>query len=341
MSVRHVEVNGQAYPVAPQHPEYHDHPSPAYPLTITPEVAKTWLTYNYRNRAKRARGLGNYGADMAAGNFALNGDTIRFSRPLGKGEDPDVPEGRVLLLDGQHRLQSCVDHNEPFVTYVVYGLDPEVRRTIDTGISRKFSDHLTMSNEKNANVLASVTARALAWEMGDRHLSLKKEGLTNSAMEEFLAGHPELRRSTEIAVMVHAEFIGAKIRQSVVGTAHWLFNQADPEQAPWFFARLGDGDELSKHHPIAALRKRILQDKQDQDARGRRAARIPDWQILCYMIRAWNAYLNDIPADQTVLLGRTDGDVMPTIRTAEDVADDVRRNLVRLEKPKKAARKAS
>lgn len=334
MATRSIVLNGQEYPVAPRHPELHDHPSPSFPMAVTPEVAKTWLTYNYRNRNQRAKGLGNYGADMTAGNFALNGATISFSRPLGRDEDDDVPEGKPLLLDGQHRLQSCCDSGEPFVTYVVYGLDPEVRRTIDTGISRKFTDELTMRGEKNANVLAAVTARCYAWLDGDRHLTLKKGGMTTAALSDFLAEHPEMHRSTELAVMVHREFIGAKIRQSVVGTAHWLFNQADPEQAPWFFARLGDGAEMPKMHPVMKLRDRILRERQDQEARGRRAEYTRDWKLLCYMIRAWNAYLTDTSGEGLSLLGRTDADVMPSIKTAEDIADDIRVNMVRLNQPK-------
>lgn len=341
MAVQSVKLNGQEYPVAPLHPELHNHPSPAHLLAVTPEVAKAWLAYNYRNRNQRTKGLGNYKADMAAGNFAINGATITFSRPLGYNEDQDVPEGKPLLMDGQHRLQSCIDSGEPFVTYVCYGLDPEVRPTIDTGMSRKFNDHLMLRGEKNANILSAVTARCYAWHIGDRHLSLKREGMTIPAMLDFLTEHPELHRSTSVALHVYNEFTGSKIRRGVVGVAHWLFMQADPDQAPWFFARLGDGAEMPKHHPIMALRNKIMKDKMEQEMLGRRATRIHDWQILCYMIRSWNATLEDRTSNDFTMLGRTDADVIPTIKTADDIADDIRARLIRLEQPPKAKKKKS
>jgi hypothetical protein len=334
MAVKSAKINGQVYPLAPLHPELHDHPSPAFPLTVSPEVAKVWLTYNYRNRDTRPRGLGNYTADMSNGAFALNGDTIRFSRPLARNEDEDVPEGRPLLMDGQHRLQSCIESGQPFVTYVVYGLDPEVRRTIDTGIQRKFQDHLTMQGVKNANVLSAITARCFAWETGDRHLSLKGAGFTTPALEEFLALHPELHRSTDTALHVYNEFTGSRIRRGIVGVAHWLFMQADPEEAPWFFQRLGDGAEMPKHHPIMHLRNKIMRDREEQMAQGRRHQRVADWQILCYLIRAWNAVQEDRTGDGLMFIAKWDSDVMPTIKTAQDVADDVRVRLVRLETPR-------
>lgn len=342
MAVKGININGKVYPLAPLHPELHHHPSVALPLTITPPVAKSWLNYNYRNRVQRARGLGNYSADMMAGNFSLNGDTIRFSRPLGYNEDEDVPEGKPLLLDGQHRLEACVQSNESFVTYVVYGLEPEVRRTIDTGISRRFQDHLAMQGVRNANVLSAITMRTYAWTLGDRHLGLKSEGITTPALEQFLAENQNLHRSAEIASHVYEEFTGSRIRRGVVGVAHWLFTQADPDQAPWFFTRLGDGAEMVKFHPVMHLRNRIMQDRTEQDTRGRRAARVPDWQILCYMIRAWNALMDDKVVENLPLIGRSDGDVMPTIKTRSEVTEEVRMRLVRLEQPpKKQIKRAS
>ena len=239
MSVFKVAVNGVEYAVAPFDPELHEHPSPAYPVAVTPEVAKSWLGYNWRNRGQRAKGLSDYTADMSDGNFDLNGATITFSRPLKQGEDPDIPVGKPVLIDGQHRLESCVRSGRPFVTYVAYGLDPRARDTVDGGIKRRLQDVFQMNGEVNAATLASVTTRCYAWNLGDKHLTLKRSGMTKAALEKFLHEHPEMRRCAEIANRLTAEFIGSGIRQSVAGVAYWLFTQADPTSCPEFFARLG------------------------------------------------------------------------------------------------------
>lgn len=320
MAVQSTTVNGAKYELAPAEPELHDHPSPSYPVVITPAIARNYLRFNYRNRNQRDQGKRNYGTDMSEGNFDINGDAIRFSRPLTKGEDERVPEGSVVLLDGQHRLQACIDSGAPFVAYVTYGLDPRVRRTIDKGIKRSFADDLKMDGETQSVVLASVIARAYAYSKGDRRLTLKKVTMTNTQGMDFFDEHPELRRSTSEAARVHDEFLESNIRQSVVGVAHWLFTQADPATAPEFFARLGDGALPSKDVPMYRLRRRILQDKRRRDSSVRKDKfYVPDWQLFCYMIRTWNVQLkNELTTDEQAkaefaLVGSSDHRQMPDI----------------------------
>ena len=328
MGVKSVIVDGVEYDVAPLEPEHHDKPSPAYPMAVTPEVAKSWLKYNYRNRNQRKTGKRDYASDMASGNYDVNGTTVTFSRPLAKGEDPDVPVGNVMLIDGQHRLEACIAANTPFVVYVAYGIKPEARRTVDTGIGRSLADILAMDGEINTIVLASVVKRAYFWDRGDSHLMMREESFTHAEGLDFLDKHPELRRSTEIASRTHSAFgltTGQNLRTSVAGLAHWLFMQADEAAAPEFFARLGDGTGMNFDNPVNQLRRRLIKDKTQkiQVATRRETYTAPDWQMLCYFIRSWNAYLLGPKLDGTyadiVMVGPRDKDVMPTISTAETV----------------------
>jgi hypothetical protein len=333
MAINMVEINGREYPVAPMEPELHDYPSPAYPMAVTPEVARNWLNFNYRNRNQREGGKKDYSSDMAENNFAVNGSTISFSRPLKESEDSKVPAGKPVLMDGQHRLESCVRSNAPFVVYVAYGIEPGVRQTIDTGIRRTFGDVLALEGEKNTLVLASVVKRVHAWVHGDKHLTMKKVTSTHSQLHDFLGDHPEIRRSAEIASRTRSEFdltTGQALRQSNVGLAHWLFMQADESAAPEFFARLGDGAEMPLNHPIMTLRRRLVKDmtvkQQPVGGTRRELLHIPDWQQMCYYIRTWNAYLvwlqtpdskqADFP--KFSLVGRMDSERMPSIRTVDD-----------------------
>jgi hypothetical protein len=323
-----VTVDGIEYEVAPMEPELHDSPSPAHPLAVTPEVAQSWLRYNYRNRHVRTAGKRDYASDMQHGRFDINGTAVTFSRPLREGEDPDVPAGKPLLIDGQHRLQSCIEAQQPFVVYVAYGIKPEARRTVDTGIKRQLADVFAMDGETNATVLAAVVKRGYFWSQGDRHLKMREESFTHADAQAFLNDHPELRRSAEIASRTHAAFLlttGQTLRQSVAGVAHWLFMQADPTMAPEFFARLGDGAELPLNHPISVLRRRMVKDKTMRTQVGTRkdVFFVPDWQVLCYFIRSWNVYLTGPQIDgsypEYALVGRNDQKAMPKILTAADV----------------------
>jgi hypothetical protein len=338
MSVKEITVNGQVYPVAPMEPEHWDHPSPAFPLAVTPEVARRWLRFNYRNRNQREAGKRDYSTDMEEKGFAINGSSVTFSRPLAEGEDDLIPAGKPVLMDGQHRLEACVRSNTPFVVYVAYGIDPGVRHTIDTGIKRSFSDVLQLRGEKNTMVLASVIKRVHAWLHGDKHLTLKKVTATHSQMADFLDEHPEIRRSAEIASRAQGEFVlttGQSLRQSVVGTAHWLFMQADERLAPEFFARLGDGASMPLNHPIMVLRRRLVKDltvkQQPIGGTRRELLYIPDWQQMCYYIRTWNAYLlwQQTPDSKLSdfkkfsLVGRMDSEKMPSVHSMKDSVEDL------------------
>lgn len=329
MSISKVHYEGREYELAPMEPEKHDQPFSTQPIVITPAVAQSWLKYNYRNRNQRQGGKRNYGNDMLEGRFALNGTTITFTRPLRKGEDEHVPEGFVMLVDGQHRLQSCVESGKPFVTFVVFGLEPEARQTVDTGIKRTLADVLSMEGETNALNIASILKRVHAWENGDQHLIMKSHVFTHAMAQDHLAKHPEIRRSAEIASRTHHHFhltTGHSLRQSVIGFAHWLLMRVDEKNTPEFFARIGDGVLPSLDHPINQLRRRFVRDltvkKQPEGATRRDIVRVPDWHQLCYIIRTWNAVQRGPNKDGVytnfAMVANKDSATIPTPITIED-----------------------
>lgn len=310
MSVKSIKINGRSYPVAPLEPPEDDFPQTGI-YAFTREVANSWLRYNYKNRAHRQTGSDGYAQDIANGDYDLNGDTIKVSRPLKPGEDPDIPVGHVLLIDGQHRLEAVKKSGKPFVTCIVSGLEPEVRRTVDSGIKRQFYDVLKMNGEVHASILSSVVRRARAWHMGDQKLYLKG-GMTKPQGDRFLVDHPELRRSVEIASRIGGE--NPNVRKSVAALAHWLFMQADESAAPEFFARIGDRAGMPKEHPIMILCRRLESDR----VNAKREDRVPDWKQMCYYIRTWNAYLTR--RDDFVVFTSGDAKEVPEILTRQSAA---------------------
>ena len=100
-------------------------------VTITPEMAEEMLKKNIGNRKVNQANVNRIAADMATGNYRLNGETIKISS---NGE----------ILDGQHRLLAAVQSGVTFQTYIVYDIDRELIGTIDMGKNRSVADSLNI-----------------------------------------------------------------------------------------------------------------------------------------------------------------------------------------------------
>jgi hypothetical protein len=278
MSIESVTVDGVEYPMAPLEMPVSNKPESEW-MAITPRVAEAWLRANKSNRHLRVRQAAAQARDMVSGNWHINGETVKLSRPLRKYEVEDLPEGYVLFLDGQHRFEACIDSGQPFVTLVVWGLAPESRNTMDSGVSRAMHDVLKMNGESNTTTVSSVLRRVYLWKRGDQRA---KEKTTHSELLEFLSENRDaILRAAEKAVYVRAGF--PHMAQSVLGTAYFLCYEISPQEALDFFERLRDGAGLEAGSPILTLRNRIVRDQRNQVKNG------VDRQ-LALTIKAWNFY---------------------------------------------------
>lgn len=100
-------------------------------ITITPQMAEQMLKKNIANRKVNQANVNRIAADMATGNYKVNGETIKIS-----------PNGEIL--DGQHRLLACVKSGMSFQSYVVYDVERETVGTIDMGKGRSVADSLNV-----------------------------------------------------------------------------------------------------------------------------------------------------------------------------------------------------
>jgi hypothetical protein len=242
------------------------HGPAALVITITPQLATDLLKRNHRNRGLRDRAVNDYARDMASGNWVINGEAIKLAT------NGDV-------LDGQHRLHAITKAARPIDMFVVIGLTPEAQETMDSGRKRSTGDVLSLRTEENATTLAAILRRVWAWQQDDRRFK-GRQTPTTAECTALLTAHPELRRSAEIATRTRHAF--PHIPQSVLGTAHFLFNAIDPDECAWFFQRLGDGAELPAGHPILALRSRVTSERAE-------AARLSEDRFMAYLTRTWNA----------------------------------------------------
>lgn len=241
-------------------------------MAVTPELAAKWLKQNTHNRTLRKRAVTDYARDMAAGQWRLNGEAIKFA-----------VDG--TLLDGQHRLLAVIEADTAIPLMVVTGLANETQETMDAGRKRTTADAFSLRGETHATVLAAVLRRVWAWDQGDYKFG-NNYMPTTAECAALLKDRPEIYRSVEIATRTHQVF--RYLPQSVVGTAHHVLSRIDVDEAVWFFCRVADGADLSANHPVLTLRNRVMTDRADN-------RKVPDYRYMAYLIRAWNAVRSDRP----------------------------------------------
>lgn len=238
--------------------------------TITPHLAQQMLTRNTHNRPLNAAHVDEYTRDMLANHWRENGDGIRF-------------DWNGVMVDGQHTTTAILRSGTTINTLIVTNLDPAVQETIDAGRKRSASDMFSLTNENNASILSSVTARVWKWNRGDRRLNGTRP--TKAELRDTLAEYPSLRRSVEIAGYVHKNF--RSVPPSAVGTAHHLFLQLDPGHTAEFMERLARGLGLREGDPVVALRKKLSNTKDNGNTGA--TIRRTDARLMTYIIMTWNA----------------------------------------------------
>lgn len=238
------------------------------PMYITPETAQKWLGMPGPRRPVRDKKVAEFARDMKAGNWLLNGETIKIA-----------PDGGVV--DGIHRLKAVTESCATIYAYVAFGVPWEAQITVDTGSSRLMSDQLHLAGDKNAIVLAAVAKRVWRWLEGYR--SSGGPAPTHTEMALLIAQCPLIIEATEYAM--HARGRWQYVRASTYGVAYFVFSErASNVAAVEFLDMVVKGAGLEEGHPVLALRDRTLR------ASRRDQASLSEHEQLALMIMAWNAW---------------------------------------------------
>lgn len=237
-------------------------------MEITPALAAQWLEGAGNNRHISDRHVNSLATDMKAGNWDVNGETIKFN-------------GNGKLVDGQHRLWAIVQSGATIRTGVVTDLTTGARDTIDIGRKRTFGDVLGIHGETEGNNLAAALEWLWRWEHNEWLNGSRKA--TNPEKVETLSHHPKLRDSV---AFVRKNMPPASL--SAMAGLHYLFRRASPEKADAFFEVLGSGVNLNRGNPIYHLRERLLANKGSR-------AKMRTLDIIAITVRAWNAHFRSEP----------------------------------------------
>jgi hypothetical protein len=246
---------------------------------ITPDRAEEMLKHNAVKRRLREVTVTKYAEIMRRGEWKLNGDTIGF----------DVDEE---LTDGQHRLWAVIRSGIPMRTFVITGLDRDVRPTIDAGLSRIFADDLEMLGVTDALNKAALLRKAVLW---DRALGLASFGNENVTRSQLMELWPTYEASIEDAAPKKKYSADTPLTTGGVVFTWWLLRKCDssPEIIEQYFNIIRDGSQAARDKVLVRLNKYL--DTPRYNPRSGRQVKVNAKQEIYFMILAWNSWLDEEP----------------------------------------------
>lgn len=244
-------------------------------VEITPTMASDWLACNTANRNPKLGSIEKYRRDMETGNWDLTGEPI-------------IWDWDGILRNGQNRLKACVLARRPFVSFVIWGIDPSAFRSMDRNSSRTTGDVLQVSGVTNGNAIAGIAALIWRYSSG---LSLDHGGRsspTSAEVLEIVETYPEIKNSVNA---IHQMPLLHLRPPALAGFLHWFLSSIDPEATSIFFEKLWTGADLSLGDPILVLRNR-LERAVAASRGGVKAHALTMTEKAAFTIKTWNWWRN-------------------------------------------------
>ena len=236
--------------------------------TVTPAVAKRWLARNVRNRPVGQLDVAKYARDMAAGNWKLTGEAIKF-------------DTNGALADGQHRLMAVIKSGASIPMLIVRGVEPEAQNVMDSGRKRSVGDQLTLAGTKNATMIAAAARLALkepaagfVTEQTSAHVP------TNSEIVAFIEANPRIHRAAEIVGHYYPAF---DVQPSALILAWMRLSEIDLEAAGVFFHSIANSATNGQGDPRLALIRRLANARRNKE-------RLNSRDYLSLVFRTWDAW---------------------------------------------------
>ncbi len=232
-------------------------------LLVTPDLAKLWLERNTRNRPLSLHKAEAFARDMGANKWTLGSSCIAFA-----------PDG--TLMNGQHRLHSCIMSGRPFPAIIIFNLSAKNFHNMDAAPGRTRPDRLALDDHKYRNTLAGAMGYVAAWEQNSQG---NKVGLTATEERELLDRHPQLIDSVAFIREVPST-LGL---HSIFSAYHYICSKADPMRADHFFETLSTGaGMLTTKDPVYLLYRQLSDDKRNT------TKKMLMQKKLALIIKAWN-----------------------------------------------------
>lgn len=259
--------------------------------TITPEIARAWLEGHVNLRSLSNRAVNVLTPQMP--NWDVNGETIKF-------------DGKDNLIDGQHRLQSCISANTPFVSLVVRGIRDAL--TVDIGTKRTLGQVLAGQGWKNPAQVAAAVRVLWMLDMGQdpyQRGSWHGDAIQRPTLTQLVTHLRSLKRKR----LEECSAMGMAMRRlhlcpaGVYTALSYQFLDLSEDVARLFHDALITGENLSKDDPMFVLRRFFLNAPNHVwgTQQGQRVA-------YGVTVKAWNAVVNN---QKVGVLALKDSELLP------------------------------
>jgi len=212
-------------------------------VTLTPEMAVTLLDSNRHNRPIRDQHVKRIAAQIRAGKWRYNGDTIKVA-----------DTGNVL--DGQHRLWAIIEAKTPVETIIVRGITEDAFATIDTIRSmRSGGDVLALKGvERHRNYVSEGLKWLLRWQRGCIDTWRQPQHrIENSDVEEAFEKHPTFTKAVERAAVLRGV-----ANPSITSFIFYVLSNRDFELGERLFETLRNPVRVRVNDPFFQLRRYFL-----------------------------------------------------------------------------------
>jgi hypothetical protein len=235
---------------------------------LTPQLAKLLLATMGHNRPIRTRRVEGYRKSMREGTWIYSGQGIVLSE-----------SGR--MLNGQHTCSAVVQEGVPVEALFILDVSDLAWNRMDRGAERSASDMLEVKNRAVAAAVLRLVQAELVGSLNATNMII----LDASAAPALMARCPRLTDSVDWAVSIRKKIA---MSGALLGYGHWRTSQHDPAMAAQFWARLSDGEGLTKANPVYLLRERLLSNASTK-------AKLPTNEVLALLIKSWTAFATDTP----------------------------------------------
>lgn len=237
---------------------------------VTPEIVKSWLATSPGNRDIKSYNVNGIARDMVSGNFAHNGDQIKFK------------DGK--LVDGHHRLLGFLKSElSDFTFQVIWNVqNPSL---IDIGAKRSYADTLRINHELYSQTVASGMSYLTTWKLLKTFKTTGSSRPNRSEIQRVFEDNPKFHKLCQTYGKTGRRK-GLKVSSALCAALHYLFGQINHKRADLFMNQITEGTDLQNGDPALTFRNWIMKAEPALVK-----SSIHQSNVANYLIYCWNKFI--------------------------------------------------